>query len=115
MRPTFVFATANKGFHSDYFCGILQVMLDNKMSFDQALIFRGYDFVILYDRNLNQELFIDVRGEKLYDNTAYSKNRTTRMSSSDFKVLIQNMFLEPICEFEEISQGKSILYKVNKP
>jgi hypothetical protein len=114
MRPTFVFATADKGLHSDYFYGILQVMLDNNMSFDQALIFRGYDFVVLDDRNLNEELFLDVRDGKLYDNPAYSKYRSVGISSADFKVLIQNGFLEQLCDFEEISHGKSILYKVNK-
>jgi len=115
MRPTFVFATANKGLHSDYFYGILQVMLDNKMSFEQALILRGYDFVVLDDRNLNEELFLDVRDRKLYDNPAYSKYHNVGISSANFKLLIQNGFLARLCEFEEISHGKSILYKVNKP
>lgn len=115
MRPTFVFATADKGLHSDYFYGILQVMLDNQMSFDQALILRDYDYIVLDDRNLNEDLFIDKRDEKQFDNPAYSKYRTIGISSSDFQVLIQNRFLEPVCEFEEISHGKSILYKVNKP
>jgi hypothetical protein len=89
-------------------------MLDNKMSFDEALIFRDYDYVVLDDRNLNEDLFIDKRDEKQFDNPAYSKYRSVGISSSDFEVLIQKGFLERLCEFEEISHGKSILYRVNK-
>jgi hypothetical protein len=112
MRPTFVFNMGLKGLHSDYTFGIFNVMADNNLSFEEAVKLRGYDYVLLDLRNMNEEFLIDKRNNKTFDNAAYIKYAQIGFTTAEFDSLIQKGFLKQVCVFDEASHGKTIFYKV---
>jgi len=114
MRPTFAFNMGLKGLHSDYTFGILNVMIEKSLSFEEAIRIKGYDYILLDNRNLQEELLIDKRDNNKFDNPAYKKYLHTGLTSLQFDTLLQKGFLIQVCSFEEISHGKTIFYKVNR-
>jgi hypothetical protein len=114
MRPIFAFNMGLKSIHADYTFGILNVMLDNKISFEQAIRFKNYDYVILDERNLIEEILTDKRSKTLFLTPAYFKYRDVGVTSQQFNNLILSGFLKKQCEFDEISHGKTVIYKVFK-
>jgi len=113
MRPTFAFNMGTKRLHSDYTFGIFNVMADNHLNFEDALKLRKYDFIMLDERNMNEELLIDKRNNAVFNNPAYNKYLQTGITSMGFDSLVQKGFLQPICEYLDPSHGKTICYKVN--
>ena len=111
-RPIFAFNMGLKSLHVDYTFGILNVMLDNKISFEDAIRFKKYDYVVLDERNLYDELLIDQRSETLFLNPAYSRYKGIGITKDDFNKLLSKGFLQKECEFEEMSHGKTVIYKV---
>jgi hypothetical protein len=112
MRPTFVFNMGLKGLHSDYTFGILNVMADNNLSFEEAVKLRGYDYVLLDDQNMNEEFLTDKRNNTTFENAAYSKYAQIGFTTAEFDSLLQKGFLKQVCVFDEASHGKTIFYKV---
>ncbi len=113
MRPTFLFNMAEKQIFSDYTFGILNVMADNNLKFAEAIKFKKYNYVILDERNLNEELLIDKRDKNMFNNPFYKKYSNIGTTTLAFDSLIKTGFLKPLCELDEMSHGKSVVYQVN--
>ena len=74
-----------------------------------------YDYLIKSIENfLNQDLFIDNRNSTDYINPYYKKYINIGSSKQDFFNMIDSDFLIEIGKFNELSHGKTYIYKVNK-
>lgn len=114
MRPTFAFNMAKKQLKSDYVFGILNVMINQNINFKEAILFKDYDYLFLDENFLNQDLFIDNRNSTDYINPYYRKYINIGSSKQEFFSMINSGFLKEIGKFNELSHGKTYIYKVNK-
>jgi hypothetical protein len=114
MRPSFVFATYDKGLYADYTFGIMNVMIEKKLDFKSVLILKKYDYVIIDEHNLNYEFLIEKRDNNSFKNPAYVKYIGWGFKNTDLERWKQQGFLKEMCSFDDISHGYSILYKINR-
>lgn len=114
IRPTFAYALSQKNIFADQSFGIMNVMLDSNFTFEQAIRRLNYDYVFVDEMNINEEFIIDKRDSSLFTSPAYSKYKNTGLYSREFDSLISNKFLVKTCEYNDISHGLTIVYKVAK-
>lgn len=114
MRPTFVFENHNKNIWSDASFGILNVMRDRKIGFMDAIIFKKYDYIVLDEKHLTEEFLTDVRPKDAFINPAFISYQNIGLKKQEWDDLLSSGKLQAVCEFNEISHGHTVLYKVNK-
>jgi hypothetical protein len=111
MRPTFAFALANKKGRYEYSFYLLQFMNQNKLSFSEALLTKGYD-VIAIDEQDQADLFAENRDKKDI-NTFYRQVSGVVVSKKEFDQMVTGGALAAVCKYEDISHGSTTFYRIN--